>query len=94
MAPDPANAWCAVSRTACETRPLRGTFGDTLTERFVPQAEQPAQTITIRLAEVDAPEHHQPFGERSKQTLAGLCFQKPAACELSCVCATAAPPRC
>lgn len=42
------------------------------------QAEQPAQTIIIRLAEIDAPEKRQPFGERSKQALAAMCFQKPA----------------
>jgi endonuclease YncB( thermonuclease family) len=30
------------------------------------------------LAEVDAPEHHQPFGERSKQALAALCLEQRA----------------
>lgn len=51
--------------------------GDTLTVRCEAQAEQPAQTITIRLAEIDAPEKRQPFGERSRQALAAMCFQKP-----------------
>lgn len=33
------------------------------------------QTMTIRVAEIDAPERRQPFGNRSKQNLAALCFQ-------------------
>ena len=52
--------------------------GDTLTVRCEAQADQVAQTIIIRLAEIDAPEKRQPFGERSKQALAAMCFQKPA----------------
>lgn len=52
--------------------------GDTLTVRCEAQAEQPAQTTIIRLAEIDAPEKRQPFGERSKQALAAMCFKKPA----------------
>ena len=46
--------------------------GDTLTARCN------AQTITVRLAEVDAPEKAQPFGNRSRQHLAALCFQQRA----------------
>jgi micrococcal nuclease len=30
----------------------------------------------IRLAEIDAPERHQPYGERAKQSLSDLCFGK------------------
>lgn len=48
--------------------------GDTLTVR----CEAQAQTVRIRLAEVDAPEKKQPWGERSRQSLAGLCFQQQA----------------
>lgn len=36
------------------------------------------QQVKIRLAEIDAPEKAQPFGDRSKQSLAAMCFQKQA----------------
>ena len=47
--------------------------GDTLHARCgdLPQ-------ITVRLAEIDAPEKAQPFGQASRQHLAGLCFRKRA----------------
>jgi endonuclease YncB( thermonuclease family) len=34
------------------------------------------QQIKIRLAEIDAPESSQAFGQQSKQSLSDLCFQK------------------
>lgn len=50
--------------------------GDTLTAR----CGQPGayEQVKVRLAEIDAPEKKQPFGERSRQSLASLCFQREA----------------
>lgn len=52
--------------------------GDTLSVRCDAQAEQPAQTLKVRLTEIDAPAKGQAFGNRSKQYLSAVCFQKPA----------------
>jgi endonuclease YncB( thermonuclease family) len=46
--------------------------GDTLTARC------DAVNVKIRVAEIDAPEARQAFGNRSRQSLATLCFKKPA----------------
>ena len=48
------------------------TDGDTLT--FL----QDHQEIKVRLVEIDAPEKAQAFGNKSKQSLADLCFKKSA----------------
>lgn len=50
--------------------------GDTLTAR----CGQPGayEQVKVRLAEIDAPEKKQPFGERSRQSLANMCFQREA----------------
>ena len=48
------------------------TDGDTLRGRC------DDQTMTIRLAEIDAPEKGQPFSNRSRQSLAALCFRRSA----------------
>lgn len=49
------------------------TDGDTLKVRC------PDEPVAIvRLAEIDAPERRQPWGERSRQHLAALCHEKPA----------------
>jgi endonuclease YncB( thermonuclease family) len=48
------------------------TDGDTL------KARCDDQTLSVRLAEVDAPEKGQAFGNRSRQALAALCFRRSA----------------
>jgi micrococcal nuclease len=45
--------------------------GDTLTI-----VDQSKNQIKIRLAEIDTPESRQPYGNKSKQELSGLCFGK------------------
>lgn len=52
--------------------------GDTLT-----LAVDGNEPIHIRLAGIDAPEHDQPFGQRSKQSLAELAFGKTASVAVS-----------
>lgn len=52
--------------------------GDTLTARCDRTADGTAQTLKVRLAEIDAPEKAQPFGARSKAHLASLCFGRAA----------------
>lgn len=47
--------------------------GDTLRVKC-PQTTEP---VKVRLAQIDAPEKRQPFGQRSKQSLSELCFDKP-----------------
>lgn len=49
------------------------TDGDTMTI-----LDSSKRQYKIRLAEIDAPESQQPFGTRSKESLAALCFQKTA----------------
>jgi endonuclease YncB( thermonuclease family) len=55
--------------------------GDTLTARCEAQAGHGAVTLKVRLSEIDAPEKAQPFGTRSRQHLADLCFHKRAELE-------------
>lgn len=47
--------------------------GDTIKVRCPDQPQ-----MAVRLAEIDAPEKAQPFGQRSKSLLSTLCFRKPA----------------
>lgn len=51
--------------------------GDTLTGRCTLEGGQ-AETVKIRLAEIDAPEKGQAFGDRSKEHLSKLCFGRQA----------------
>lgn len=46
--------------------------GDTLTARCGAPGEY--TQVKVRLAEIDAPEKKQPFGQRSKESLSDLCF--------------------
>lgn len=49
--------------------------GDTLTVLVA------KRQVKVRLADIDAPESKQPFGSRSRQSLAALCFNKEARLE-------------
>ena len=50
--------------------------GDTLTARC--DTASGKLNVKVRLAEIDAPESRQPFGNRSRQHLADTCFRKTA----------------
>ena len=69
-------------RTAAQAETIIGKVvgvhdGDTLT-----LLDNSKTQIKIRLAEIDAPESHQPYGSRSKQELSGLAFGRPAAVQV------------
>lgn len=54
--------------------------GDTLTAKCSTNDQaHPYRQVKVRLAEIDAPESGQAFGQRSKQHLSDLCFQVEAA---------------
>jgi endonuclease YncB( thermonuclease family) len=51
--------------------------GNTLTARCEVRGD--AQNIVVRLSQIDAPERGQPWGDRSRQHLAAMCFKRSAA---------------
>ena len=58
------------------------TDGDTITARCpTDNAAHPYQQVKVRLGAIDAPERKQPYGERARQALAELTFQKQARLE-------------
>ena len=68
-------AWLVITATAALAETITGrvvsiTDGDTLT--VLVEKRQ----VKVRLADIDAPEAKQPFGTRSRQSLAALCFNK------------------
>ncbi|MGE8444226.1 MAG: thermonuclease family protein [Comamonas testosteroni] len=44
------------------------------------------EQVTVRLQSIDAPERKQPFGERARQALAELTFQKEQAVAIVLAC--------
>ena len=56
------------------------TDGDTLKARCA-SADGSYEQRVVRNAAIDAPERAQPFGQRARQALADLCFQKDATLE-------------
>ena len=65
------NAWMLSSLFLATV--IGSSDGETLTVM-----NQSKGQVKIRLAEIDAPEAHQAFGFRSKQSLTDLCFGKQA----------------
>jgi len=69
-------AWqIAQSAEALQGRVVSVSDGDTLTVLV------DRRQVKVRLVDIDAPESKQPFGARSKQSLATLCFNKEAKLE-------------
>lgn len=68
-------AACCLASIASGAEDLRGKVigisdGDTLTVLIE------RKPVKVRLSEIDAPERKQPFGTRSRQSLATICNQK------------------
>ncbi len=67
--------FASASACAIEGEVVSVHDGDTLTVLAA------RKQIKVRLADIDAPELGQPFGKRSRQALAELCFRKLAVVE-------------
>ena len=67
-----------------EGRVVAVTDGDTIKVLEPARSkDSPPTEHKIRLAGIDAPEHDQPFGSRSKQSLSNAVFNKPVRVEWS-----------
>lgn len=66
-------AHISTADAALQGRVVGVADGDTLTI-----LDEHKQQHRVRLAEIDAPESNQPFGNRSKQLLSNLCYRKQA----------------
>src|SRR5512146_1991274 len=78
ISPNIAGAVLALAFPASASADLAGKVitvhdGDTLTVVLADERQ-----VKIRLAEIDAPELRQPFGQRSREALADLCLGKDA----------------
>lgn len=62
--------WSLACAQTYENKVIGVSDGDTLTVLMS------GRQVKIRLAEIDAPEKHQPFGQRAKQSLSDLVYGK------------------
>ena len=67
----------AAGAESIEGKVVTVSDGDTLTI-----VDKDAKRRRVRLAEIDAPERKQPFGNESRTSLAAICLQKAAAVEV------------
>jgi micrococcal nuclease len=65
-----------------ECKIVRVTDGDTLKARCDVDRTAGLLTTTIRIRDIDAPEHDQPFGSESSESLRQLCLDQTAHVEL------------
>ena len=75
-----ANAQTTLKTVECKI--VRVTDGDTLKARCDIDTSARLLTTTIRIRDIDAPEHDQPFGPESSESLTQLCLDQTAHVEL------------